>query len=169
MTGRKPTDEATRFWEKVDRRGEDQCWPWLAGTHKGYGTFRETGSPRGYKAQAQRVAYRLAGGTIPSGYDIDHLCHNRRCCNPKHLEAVSHSDNMRRMWAAGRGRTGAGSGALHPRARFTRKQVEAIKTDPRSSYAVAKELCTWPSQIARIRNGTIYREDRLKVYEHKSR
>ena len=52
---------------------------------------------------AHIVAFELAGGVIPEGFDIDHLCSNRRCINPSHLEAVSHSVNVKRMYDRGRG------------------------------------------------------------------
>jgi len=98
----KVRNEAERFWEKVDRRGEDECWPWLAGTHKGYGTFREIGmTKRDRKAPAPQMAWRLTHGDLPPRHEIDHLCQNKLCCNPKHLEPVTHAENMRRVWQRG--------------------------------------------------------------------
>jgi hypothetical protein len=43
-----------------------------------------------------RVAYELAKGPIPNGYEIDHLCRNPACCNPDHLEVVTRAENNRR-------------------------------------------------------------------------
>jgi hypothetical protein len=45
---------------------------------------------------AHRVLYRLVNGPIPIGAEIDHLCRNRSCVNPDHLEAVSHRENLMR-------------------------------------------------------------------------
>ena len=81
-----------RFWSKVDDSG-DGCWPFLgAVTERGYGRF--TIANRMY--QAHRVAYELAVGLIPDGMQLDHLCRNRRCCNPAHLEPVTNRENQMR-------------------------------------------------------------------------
>lgn len=46
-----------------------------------------------------RVAYVMYHGLIPKGLELDHLCRNRKCYNPEHLEAVSHKENVRRGMA----------------------------------------------------------------------
>lgn len=83
-----------RFWEKVDKRGPDDCWPWTASYRPhGYGQFAET--PTRIRP-AHVVAYELTVGPVPDGLEIDHTCRNRGCCNPAHLEAVTHAENIRR-------------------------------------------------------------------------
>lgn len=82
-----------RFWSKVDVREIDECWPWTAYiTPKGYGRFW-TGKTTQY---AYRVAYEMRVGEIPTGLELDHLCHNRSCVNPAHLEPVTHEVNIAR-------------------------------------------------------------------------
>lgn len=165
-------NEFKRFWMKVDICGPDECWPWLAGTHKGYGTFREEGARKGWKAQAQRVAWRLTNGPVADGYDVDHLCHNQLCCNPKHLEPVTHGENMRRMWALRKALKGAkagmacgktmktvryGSAASY--AKFTREQADAIRADKRTAQVIAAEYSVSVSTVHHLRQGVHYRLD----------
>lgn len=85
---------AQRFWSKADTSGgPDSCWPWTAAlSSHGYGHLMVDGRTLG----AARLAYRLFIGLIPEGLTIDHLCRNRACVNPAHLEAVTNRDNILR-------------------------------------------------------------------------
>lgn len=67
------------------------CIEWAGRLWKGYGLLG-----RGKDRYAHRVAYREAYGEIPDGLELDHLCRNRRCVNPEHLEAVTHHVNLLR-------------------------------------------------------------------------
>jgi hypothetical protein len=68
------------------------CWEWKYVNWAGYGGFRYDGRRMG----AHRAAYELLVGPIPDGMDIDHLCRNRRCVNPAHLQPVTRSENLSR-------------------------------------------------------------------------
>ncbi|GAA0970031.1 hypothetical protein GCM10009555_018240 [Acrocarpospora macrocephala] len=92
---------AERLWEKVQRGGEAECWVWSGPKTNGYGVIGEGG--RGAPTlRVHRVAYELLVGPIPEGLHLDHLCRNRPCVNPAHLEAVTQEENNRR---AGQART----------------------------------------------------------------
>lgn len=81
-----------RFWVKVTVT-PGGCWRWTAsGTPAGYGVFYWDGR-QGY---AHRFSHEHFIGPIPAGFDVDHLCRNRRCVNPAHLQAVTRLVNLHR-------------------------------------------------------------------------
>jgi len=81
-----------RFWRNVNKI-PNGCWEWLASrSGNGYGGFYLSGR----KVKAHRFAYETLIGIIPEGLEIDHLCRNRKCVNPSHMELVTRSENIRR-------------------------------------------------------------------------
>lgn len=88
-----------RFWAKVDRRGDDECWPWVAGKMaNGCGMVQHDGRAQ----RSPRVAYMLAIGPITHSLVVVQTCRNIACHNPLHLEAVTTKERTLRTIAAGR-------------------------------------------------------------------
>ncbi len=89
----------SRFWEKVQKSGDDECWDWIGGTVVGgYGQISITK----IKLKAPRVAYALTKGDIPEGLCICHSCDRPLCCNPAHLWMGTHQENNDDKMAKGR-------------------------------------------------------------------
>jgi len=69
------------------------CWIWARNKSlDGYGLIRRSGKQQ----TAHRLFYERAFGQVPAGYELDHLCQNRSCVNPDHMEPVTHAENCRR-------------------------------------------------------------------------
>lgn len=85
---------ADRLWSRVDKSGD--CWLWTGGwVNDGYGRIN-LGGRGGRAVSVHRLAYELLVGPIPSGKELDHLCRNRACVNPAHLEPVDRRLNILR-------------------------------------------------------------------------
>jgi len=92
--------DVTRFWGLVDRRGPDECWPWLGDTSRGgYGIF----AWHGKKIGAHEAALSFTTGEVRmANLDTCHSCDTPACCNPAHLRFGTRLSNVREMDARGR-------------------------------------------------------------------
>jgi hypothetical protein len=90
-------DARKRFFAKIGSAavGISNCWEWIGGDdgREGYGQIHIGGQ----SIKAHRVSFMIYKGEIPEGLEIDHVCENRWCVNPEHLEAVTGIDNIRTM------------------------------------------------------------------------
>jgi len=81
-----PDTVRRRIWVHADG-----CWNWCGAIGTGgYGQLKWEGK----RWQAHRVVWALSGRTLLDGLVLDHLCRNRRCCNPDHLRQVTDAENI---------------------------------------------------------------------------
>ncbi|WP_257299364.1 HNH endonuclease [Haloarchaeobius sp. FL176] len=134
-----------RFWEKVDVRGEDECWEWKRGTFRaGYGAFHLNGAKH-----AHRIAYRMENGPIPGDMQINHACGNRACVNPNHLYAGTQAENAKDTVKHGQHK----HALAHDTVRAIRNRYEQEDV---TQGELADEFGTGQSVISRIVRGEAY-------------
>jgi hypothetical protein len=86
-----------RFWSKVAVNDNNGCWEWNAATRSGgYGCFSVGTRAKQRLVSSHRYAYQQLIADVPAELECDHLCRNRRCVNPAHIEVVSHRVNSLR-------------------------------------------------------------------------
>jgi len=146
-----------RFIEKVDVKGEHDCWEWLASRNKdGYGRFRMGA----IKTTAHRVAYELFKGLIPAGLFVLHSCDNPSCVNPGHLRVGTVVDNSADMVDRGRsikGRTVSNrrsyKGEGSPNAKISKEDAIKILGDSRAHKVIAAEYGVTRAAISHLKRG----------------
>ena len=98
-------DEESRanFFDRVDVRGEHDCWPWIGYiASTGYGSLGFEGT----KITSHRLSYAINIGPIPAGLYVCHSCDNPRCVNPSHLWLGTNKTNIEDALKKGRLATG---------------------------------------------------------------
>ena len=116
-------EDISRFNAKIDKQAEGACWPWLGCLGaSGYGHFTIR---RGHTINlpAHRLSLHLSGVDLPEGAHVLHSCHNKTCCNPEHLRAGTHLDNMKDKVQAGRQLRGEAT----PNSKLSEVEVAKLK------------------------------------------
>lgn len=99
VKGFQPIPLEQRFWQKVERLGPSDCWPWKGSVDRDRGTIWVEGRLR----KAPQVAWELYNGAqFPEGKMACHSCDNPLCCNPAHIWAGTMSDNIKDCVSKGR-------------------------------------------------------------------
>lgn len=120
-----------RYWAKVDRRGDDECWPWTAFRNQfDYGMF----NGGGVEQLAHRFGYRLAYDDLADGMIVCHHCDNPCCQNPRHMYAGTPATNAADKSRRGRVVVSPMPGERNSQARLTETEVGEI----RSAYALGE-------------------------------
>lgn len=123
-----------RFWEKVDVRGNDECWNWMAGRSSNrYGCIK-VGGKKGKDLKAHRVQMIWQGVEI-DGKVVRHRCDNPMCVNPKHLEVGTQYDNIQDMMQ--RNRNNQPSGEWNGMAKLSSSAVRQIRERLRDGETVS--------------------------------
>lgn len=145
------------FWGHVDKEKSEifyagtRCWEWTAFRailRGGYGQF----SVRGKKYATHRLSYELTHGEIPNGLFVCHHCDNPPCCNPEHLFLGTNQDNVRDMWAKGRGVNYVARGEDHSNSKLTNMQVDEI----RKRYAIGESNQSELAREFKVSQGLIW-------------
>lgn len=91
--------------QRLIKPSEEGCWEWQGdATSNGYGKWAKA-SGASVRAIHRITWEHYKNEQIPQGYQLDHLCRNRKCCNPEHLEPVTPSENTMRQDHAERRKT----------------------------------------------------------------
>jgi len=135
-----------RFWSKVLKLTENECWEWQAAVYKnGYGKFGV-----GNKIKlAHRVAYELAFGNLDDSSLVCHSCDNRACCNPKHLFLGTCQSNTDDKCNKGRQSIGEKIGT----SKLSNEQVLSIFSDTRKHREIAIDFGVARTTVTLIKLG----------------
>jgi len=135
--------EVAHFWAKVKIGGSAMCWIWCGQTVSGYGRFRGE--------RAHRYAYQIHKGPIPEGLLIRHMCGNKLCVNPDHLEVGTMAENAADGLRLGERLYGERNG----RSKISEVDARYIIANPdgMTGAQMARKFGVSPATISLIRSG----------------
>ncbi len=146
-----PQNVSDRFWAKVEKAGEQECWPWRgAKGPNGYGRMQYL--KRGETIYAHRLSLLIAGYSQPLNAVAMHVCDNPNCVNPAHLMWGTQSENMRQSIDSGRSpHKGRVAGEKNGNAKLTAEKVLTIRASNEAQRVVAERYGITRTLVSQIR------------------
>lgn len=154
---------ASSFWEKVDIKGQNDCWNWKKSKKlNGYGQLLWN-----YKnVYSHRTAWILSNGDIPQGLFVCHKCDNPACCNPNHLWLGTPITNVLDMMNKGRyylnSNRAWAHGSTHYSSKFTNETIVKI----RKMYEDKPNQYKWLADLFNVSSNCIYAIVTRKTWKH---
>lgn len=155
-----------RFWSKVQKGADDECWEWLGRKNivkggSGYGYFSQSG--RSFRAH--RFSYLIHKGELMDGMYICHSCDNPSCVNPAHLWQGTPGDNARDMHNKGRAAPNWKKmklenkvrGEEHGMSRLTESDVRSILKDNRAYTKIAVDYDVHSTTIGCVKRREVWK------------
>jgi len=122
--------------------------------HSGYGRV----TYNGHRQLAHRVSFFEATGVDPTGKVVMHVCDNRKCINPDHLELGTQTDNSKDMWTKGRAVVPPRNGEKNGRAVLSWPIVREMRASSLSGSELARKYGVSAVMACRIKRGEAWRE-----------
>lgn len=153
-----------RFWSKVERRSDDECWPWLASVNKdGYGRFKVASY---IMARAHRVALIIATEEEHLSLLALHSCDNPPCCNPAHLRWGTPSENSKDMTLRNRHKSPPQAGFMNHNAKIQKDdlgEIIRLLQEGKNNKQIAETFGVNHATISLIRRGKTFAHEAMKL------
>jgi hypothetical protein len=145
-----------KFLKKFKVNVATGCWEWIGVIERGYGvfsTYDKTEKDNRNHVRAHAYSYVLHKGEIPPTLQIRHLCHNRKCVNPDHLDVGDAAENALDTVKAARQQ----HGVTHWNALLTENQVKDIAASELSTEELRRKYCISKSMVWLIKSGKAWK------------